>query len=225
MFQFRQRFGSVRIETPPPDVDTLEFLKTYKRVHIDADGAAWAFNPNAHLSPAWAQIRLESYAERWPLIGRTDMADPFCSDAKIFTISTQDGFTRKVADRIVPVAQTLSAFAGWNLGACVAFYGRMEDAANCFVEACENFSKDATLLRWRSYVKASAKFYAAGWLSYFFRMFVNQKLTTYAASLGVSQLHYDALIELLQRQTKGEDDAYQAALRHCALDVLPILQV
>lgn len=224
--EFEQRFVVVKVESPPPDAETFEFLKLYKRLHVDeSDGSGWVFNPNAHLSPIWCEIRLASYDKRWQLIDREreeGVANPFLgTQTRILEFA---GGVRKVADRLVPVAQTMAAFAGWSLAECQAFHDRCERASEAYISACEDFAREATVAKWRSYTNAAAIFYSAGWLSYFFRMFVNEHLTSVARSLGVSQLHYEGMLALLQRQCRGEDDEYQDALRKCALEMLPILQ-
>jgi len=226
--EFELRFAVCDIEKPTEDKELFEFLKLYKRLYVDpSDGSGWVFNPNAHLSPVWCEIRLLGYSKRWGLIARSDMADPFAGrEAKVLRFREGGGGeVVKVADKLEPVESTMSAFAGWSVEDCDAFHKRCEVVADEFMRACLIFSTEgASLERWRDYVERAAVFYASTWLSYFFRMYVNLQLSTLARSLGVSQLHYEAFLEEQQAETKGEDDAYQAALRKCALKMLPILQ-
>jgi phosphohistidine swiveling domain-containing protein len=231
--ELENQFSLVTVELPPDDRDTLEFLQLYHRLHIDpSDGSNWVYNPNAYLSPAWCQLRLLSYGERFELVNGSRTvplhADPFSgTQAKIVSFppaKANESHRLKVCDRVVPVRDTLSVFHGMGLEECWAFHRTCEVVAEEFMEACADFGQVATVEKWRRYIRTASRLYATTWLSYFFRLYVNEILTRHARDLQISQVHYDEMLKHLQLLTTGEDDHYQRSLRVCAIDMLPILQ-
>ena len=109
------------------DEDIRQFLQGYGgRAFQDDGGVWWVYNPNSYLSPAWRHLRINIYPARFPLVNgcRTTKleSDPLSPDARIFGA--------RVADRLVPVAQTLSLFHGMTLDDCDRYTERVNEVAH-----------------------------------------------------------------------------------------------
>jgi phosphohistidine swiveling domain-containing protein len=204
-FELEGEFRVQQPTLPKKDSDVLAFLKSYGRCRF-ADDDVWIHNPNSPLSPWFAALRTSVYPARAALLEtalgtNAPKPDVFCGDFRIF----EDGV---VADKFVPIEDTLRAFQNVGLAECRQYHDAVDDAGRRYHRACAAFAAAPSVATWRAYAAAFAPLHAALWLSFFWRMHVKQLSSALAADHGVAHVHYDEMLTLAHDELgKHDEDA------------------
>ncbi len=205
-------FGPVAVEALTSDEESRAFLISFGRAHVDAAGTYWVANPNHYLSPMLRTMVVDSFARRVALVNLARTA-PVGADVFYPETLVVDG---KVHDRLQPLAETVAAFAGMTLDEAWRFYEGFAASGPAYVAACEAFAAEPVAARWHAYRAAFTDLAAYFWLSWFFRAWLNVEVSRHASALGVSQLHFDRMGDVLQAGIAQEDERLADELRALA---------
>ena len=92
-------------------------------------------------------MRCRMFQARFPFVNsirdRKLATDPLVNDPKVFGA--------KVANRLGPIADTLSLFRDLTLAECERYHAAVETAAHEFLGACAIFERQPSVALWRLY--------------------------------------------------------------------------
>ena len=104
------------------------------RVH---EGVDYAANPNFAMAPAWAKMMTGIYETRFKLVNEARsvklIKDTFNNEFRLFNV--ENGIY--VADKLVPVKETLTAFKGMTIEDCVRYHEAVDKHSADFKKACK----------------------------------------------------------------------------------------
>lgn len=70
----------------------------------------------------------------------------------------------------------------------------IEQCCNDYLDICQAFMNEPSVLNWKAYCRAYPKVYAALWNSFFWRMYLKERSSSLANEAGVSIFLYEQML-------------------------------
>ncbi|KAJ3434372.1 s-cell enriched with leucine-rich repeat-containing protein slra-related [Anaeramoeba flamelloides] len=203
---FFNQFAVVDIEEIQEEKDSLKFLFAFKRAIKDENEKIWVANPNHPLEKLLQELFGEGLKIRRKLVNGSRKLNNKLANGIILNNSFKI-IDSKICDSYQPLDTVIRVFEKMDLEECMNFHQGYKNAVDEFLNNCKKFT--LSLESWQKYVKGFIRLAGYMSLSFFFRTYLNIKVSKIANKLKISKFHFSNYSEILQKRIFEEDNHFR----------------
>ncbi|KAJ3437415.1 phosphoenolpyruvate synthase [Anaeramoeba flamelloides] len=203
------QFEVVDIEVLQDSESSLKFLFAFNRAIKDEKEQVWVANPNHPLEKILQEFFGEGLQIRRQLINESRKENNKLPEEKILNNSFKV-IGGKICDSYQALDTVIKVFDKMDYEECKHFHKGYKNAVEQFLKSCEQFSLNTE--SWQKYVSTFIRMAGYMWLSFFFRTYLNTKVSKMANKLKISKFHFSNYSEILQKRIFEEDNHFRDSI-------------